>query len=84
MLLPGLYAAIGLMYRLTKEWFVGMGFYAVVLLQVQWQQVYLAFGPNGAAQAIEGADVLMDGFGMIAMVAMMPINYVAITRFEIF
>ena len=32
----------------------------------------LAFA-NGVAQATEGADVLVDGFGMIAMVALMPL-----------
>ena len=28
---------------------------------------------QGAAEAIEGANVLVDGFGMIAMVALAPI-----------
>ena len=32
----------------------------------------LAFA-QGAAEAIEGADVLVDGFGLIAMVAMTPL-----------
>ena len=32
----------------------------------------LAF-TQGAAEAIEGADVLVDGFGLIAMVAMTPL-----------
>jgi hypothetical protein len=32
----------------------------------------LAFA-HGAAEATEGADVLVDGFGMIAMVALTPI-----------
>ena len=32
----------------------------------------LAFA-NGAADAIESADVMADGFGMIAMVALTPI-----------
>ena len=37
----------------------------------------LAFS-QGASSMIEGADILIDGFGIIAMVAMMPIISISI------
>ena len=36
---------------------------------------------QGAAQAVEGANVLVDGFGMISMVAMTPLIALQILGF---
>lgn len=72
MLLPGYLLAIGLTYVVPKM-FVGMAFDAGGVASGPMTATFILAFVQGAAQAIEGADVLMDGFGMIAMVAMMPI-----------
>lgn len=72
MLLPGYILAIGLMYVIPKM-FVGMAFDAGGVASGPMTATFILAFVQGAAEAIEGADVLMDGFGMIAMVAMMPI-----------
>lgn len=72
MLLPGYIIAIGLMYIVPKM-FVGMAFDAGGVASGPMTATFILAFVQGAAEAIEGADVLMDGFGMIAMVAMMPI-----------
>ncbi|WP_245592900.1 DUF1538 domain-containing protein [Carnobacterium funditum] len=72
MLLPGYMLAIGLMYVIPRM-FVGMAFDAGGVASGPMTATFILAFVQGAAQAIEGADVLMDGFGMIAMVAMMPI-----------
>ncbi|MCA9765958.1 MAG: DUF1538 domain-containing protein [Carnobacterium sp.] len=72
MLLPGYILAIGLTYVIPKM-FVGMAFDAGGVASGPMTATFILAFVQGAAEAIEGADVLMDGFGMIAMVAMMPI-----------
>lgn len=71
-LLPGYIIAIGLMYIVPKM-FIGMAFDAGGVASGPMTATFILAFVQGAAQAIEGADVLRDGFGMIAMVAMMPI-----------
>jgi hypothetical protein len=64
-LLPGYIVAIGLSYIVPKL-FVGIASGPMTATFI------LAFA-HGAAEAIEGADVLLDGFGIIAMVALTPL-----------
>lgn len=71
-LLPGYIIAVGLMYIVPKM-FVGMAFDAGGVASGPMTATFILAFVQGAAQAIEGADVIRDGFGMIAMVAMMPI-----------
>lgn len=79
-LLPGYIIAIGLMYIVPKM-FVGMAFDAGGVASGPMTATFILAFVQGAAQAIEGADVLRDGFGMIAMVAMMPIITLQILGF---
>lgn len=71
-LLPGYIIALGLMYIVPKM-FVGMAFDAGGVASGPMTATFILAFVQGAAQSIEGADVIRDGFGMIAMVAMMPI-----------
>jgi hypothetical protein len=71
-LLPGYILAIGLMY-VTPKMFVGMSFDAGGVASGPMTATFILAFVQGAAESIEGANVLLDGFGMIAMVAMMPI-----------
>ncbi|MFL2100876.1 DUF1538 domain-containing protein [Desemzia sp. FAM 23989] len=71
-LLPGYIIAIGLMYIVPKM-FIGMAFDAGGVASGPMTATFILAFVQGAAQSIEGADVIRDGFGMIAMVAMMPI-----------
>ncbi len=71
-ILPGYILAIGLMY-VTPKMFVGMAFDAGGVASGPMTATFILAFVQGAAESIEGADVLLDGFGMIAMVAMMPI-----------
>ena len=71
-LLPGYIICIGLMYIVPKL-FVGMAFDSGGVASGPMTATFILAFAQGSAQAIEGADVLVDGFGMIAMVAMTPI-----------
>lgn len=71
-LLPGYLIAIGLSY-IAPKLFVGIAFDAGGVATGPMTATFILAFTQGAAGAIEGADVLRDGFGMIAMVAMMPI-----------
>lgn len=71
-ILPGYILAIGLMY-VTPKMFVGMAFDAGGVASGPMTATFILAFVQGAAESIEGANVLLDGFGMIAMVAMMPI-----------
>lgn len=71
-LLPGYILCILLMFW-TPKLFIGIAFDAGgVATGPMTATLILAF-IQGAAFTFEGADLLVDGFGMIAMVAMMPI-----------
>lgn len=71
-LLPGYIISIGLTYLVPKL-FVGMAFDSGGVASGPMTATFILAFANGAAEAIEGANVLVDGFGMISMVALMPI-----------
>lgn len=71
-LLPGYIIAIVMTYFVPKL-FVGIAFDSGGVASGPMTATFILAYAQGAAQAIEGADVLVDGFGMIAMVAMTPL-----------
>ena len=71
-ILPGYIIALGLMYFAPKL-FVGIAFDAGGVATGPMTATFILAFTQGAASAFEGADLMVDGFGMIAMVAMMPI-----------
>ena len=71
-LLPGYIIAIALMYIVPKL-FIGMAFDAGGVASGPMTATFILAFAQGAAESIDGADVLVDGFGIIAMVAMTPI-----------
>lgn len=71
-LLPGYIVAITMTYFVPKL-FVGIAFDSGGVASGPMTATFILAYAQGAAQAIEGADVLVDGFGMIAMVAMTPL-----------
>lgn len=71
-LLPGYIIALGLMFFVPKL-FVGIAFDAGGVATGPMTATFILAFVQGAANAFEGANLLTDGFGMIAMVAMMPI-----------
>ena len=71
-LLPGYIISIAMSYYVPKL-FVGMAFDSGGVASGPMTATFILAYAQGAAGAIEGANVLVDGFGMIAMVAMTPI-----------
>ncbi len=71
-LLPGYIIAIGLTYIVPKL-FVGIAFDSGGVASGPMTATFILAFAHGAAEAIEGADVLLDGFGIIAMVALTPL-----------
>jgi len=71
-LLPGYIISIALMYIVPKL-FVGMAFDAGGVASGPMTATFILAFAQGAAESIHSADVLVDGFGIIAMVAMTPI-----------
>ncbi len=71
-LLPGYFIAIGLMF-LTPKIFVGMAYDAGGVATGPMTATFILAFMQGAADATLGSDVILDGFGMIAMVALIPI-----------
>lgn len=71
-LLPGYIIAISMSYVVPKL-FVGIAFDSGGVASGPMTATFILAYAQGAANAIEGADVLVDGFGMIAMVAMTPL-----------
>ena len=71
-LLPGYIICIALMYIVPKL-FIGMAFDAGGVASGPMTATFILAFAQGAAESIDGADVLVDGFGIIAMVAMTPI-----------
>ncbi len=71
-LLPGYLICILLMLIAPKI-FVGIAFDAGGVATGPVTATFILAFTQGAAYAFEGADLLADGFGMIAMVAMTPI-----------
>ena len=71
-LLPGYLLCLGMMF-ITPKLFVGIAFDAGGVATGPMTATFILAFIQGAANAFEGADLMADGFGMIAMVAMTPI-----------
>ncbi|NLK73295.1 MAG: DUF1538 domain-containing protein, partial [Clostridiales bacterium] len=71
-LLPGYFIAVLLTFFAPKL-FVGIAFDSGGVASGPMTATFILAFARGAAEAIEGANVLIDGFGIIAMVAMTPI-----------
>jgi hypothetical protein len=71
-LLPGYAIALTLMYFVPKI-FVGIAFDAGGVATGPVTATFILAFMQGAAYGTEGASLILDGFGMIAMVALTPI-----------
>ncbi len=71
-LLPGYLLALGLS-RFVPKLFVGIAFDAGGVATGPMTATFILAFINGITGAVESADLIMDGFGMIAMVALMPV-----------
>lgn len=71
-LLPGYIISILMMFIVPKL-FIGIAFDAGGVATGPMTATFILAFIQGAANAFDGADVIIDGFGMIAMVAMSPI-----------
>ncbi|MDI9469890.1 MAG: DUF1538 domain-containing protein [Bacillota bacterium] len=71
-LIPGYIVAIVLMYR-TPKLFVGIAFDSGGVASGPMTATFILAFAQGAAQRLPHADVMIDGFGIIAMVAMAPL-----------
>lgn len=71
-LLPGYTLCLLLMFFIPKL-FVGIAFDAGGVATGPMTATFILAFIQGAANAFEGADIMVDGFGMVSMVAMMPI-----------
>jgi hypothetical protein len=71
-LLPGYILSLAMSFYVPKL-FVGMAFDAGGVASGPMTATFILAFAQGAADAIESADVMVDGFGMIAMVAMTPL-----------
>lgn len=71
-LFPGYLISVSMAYFVPKL-FVGIAFDAGGVASGPMTATFILAFAQGAADAVEGANVLADGFGMIAMVAMTPI-----------
>jgi len=71
-LLPGYIIAIALSF-IVPELFVGIAFDSGGVASGPMTATFILAFTQGAAEAIEGANVLIDGFGVIALVAMTPL-----------
>ncbi len=79
-LLPGYIISIVMSYLVPKL-FVGIAFDSGGVASGPMTATFILAYAQGAAEAIEGANVLIDGFGMIAMVAMTPLIALQILGF---
>lgn len=71
-LLPGYIIAIIMTY-FTPKLFVGIAFDSGGVASGPMTATFILAFAQGAARAVEGANVLIDGFGIIAMVAFTPL-----------
>lgn len=71
-LLPGYIIAIALM-QFVPGLFIGMAFDSGGVASGPMTATFILAFAQGVAKATEGADVLIDGFGIIAMVALTPL-----------
>ena len=72
LLLPGYIISLALMFIVPKL-FVGIAFDAGGVATGPMTATFILAFTTGAANATPGANVLLDGFGMIALVALAPI-----------
>ncbi len=79
-LLPGYIISIVMSFFVPKL-FVGIAFDSGGVASGPMTATFILAYAQGAAEAIEGANVLVDGFGMIAMVAMTPLIALQILGF---
>ena len=79
-LLPGYIIALSLMYIVPKV-FVGIAFDAGGVATGPVTATFILAFMLGAASGIDGTDAILDGFGMIAMVALTPIITLEILGF---
>jgi hypothetical protein len=71
-LLPGYVISLAMTFFVPKL-FVGIAFDSGGVASGPMTATFILAFSHGAADAIESADVLVDGFGIIAMVALMPL-----------
>lgn len=71
-LLPGYLISVALSY-FTPKLFVGIAFDSGGVASGPMTATFILAYTQGAAEAVEGANVMVDGFGVIAMVAMTPL-----------
>lgn len=71
-LLPGYIIAIGLAY-VVPPLFIGIAFDAGGVASGPMTATFILAFAQGVAEATESANVLIDGFGVIAMVALTPL-----------
>lgn len=71
-LLPGYIISIAMSYFVPKL-FVGIAFDSGGVASGPMTATFVLAFTQGAAEAVEGANVMIDGFGVIAMVAMTPL-----------
>jgi len=71
-LLPGYLISIALTHFVPKL-FVGIAFDSGGVASGPMTATFILAFTQGVAEAVEGANVLIDGFGVIAMVAMTPL-----------
>lgn len=71
-LLPGYIISI-IMSRYVPKIFVGIAFDSGGVASGPMNGTFILAFAQGAAEAIEGANVLIDGFGIIALVALTPL-----------
>lgn len=71
-LLPGYFISLAMAY-VVPDLFVGIAFDSGGVASGPMTATFILAYAQGAAEAIEGANVLVDGFGIIAMVAMTPL-----------
>lgn len=71
-LLPGYIISLALTFFVPKL-FVGIAFDAGGVATGPMTATFILAFTHGAAEAVDGANILIDGFGMIALVALTPI-----------
>ena len=71
-LLPGYLISIAMTFFVPKL-FVGMAFDSGAVASGPMAATFILAFAQGVASATEGADVLIDGFGIISMVALTPV-----------
>ena len=79
-IVPGYTFALILAFFVPKI-FIGMAFDAGSVASGPMAATFILAFIQGAAQQIPTADLIKDGFGMIAMVAMMPIIILMLVGF---